>query len=170
MLGSAAQVSGDLKPRLLCLAAQVLAFLPWAAKNTAMTGNPVFPLANTLFRAYPPGWGPAQSDHFDATHAPGPDERGLSRRLLSFWRHVPAPGAMALCVAGLCLAYLWMPLLHHVGYTDGYAYITDSDNFFARDGLLQVAIWLVVAVAVWGLTRLRRYLAIRCASLQTDVA
>jgi len=37
------------------------AFSPWLIKNQVMTGSPVFPLANTVFRASPPGWGAPQT-------------------------------------------------------------------------------------------------------------
>jgi len=61
--------------------------------------------------------------------------------------------ASALFVAGLCVAYLVMPLVHHVGFTDGYYYISDKDNFFSWSWVLQA-----VAAVV---TRLRGYWGLR---------
>ncbi len=56
--------------RFACTAAitAVIAFSPWAIKNLAMTGNPVFPLANSVFQAEPEGWGMAESAHWDQSH------------------------------------------------------------------------------------------------------
>ncbi len=67
-----------------------LTFAPWAIKNVAWTHNPVFPLAGSYFDRYPPGWGPEESEHFAASHAPGPQDRGLGRRLTLLWKHLPA--------------------------------------------------------------------------------
>jgi hypothetical protein len=83
---------------------------------------------------------------------------------LQVWLHAAVPIATEVFVAGLNVAYLLLPLLHHVGFTDGYYYITDQDNFFARDGWLQLATWLLAAVIAWGVTRLRRYLVARRAT------
>jgi hypothetical protein len=80
---------------------------------------------------------------------------------------MPIPGALATLTAGVCVTYLFMPLVHHVLYTDGYYYITDSDNFFARGGLLRMAIAAVTAALAVGLTRLRRSLAARWAVRMT---
>jgi len=77
---------------------------------------------------------------------------------LQVWRRWPAPGAVQLFTAGLCVAYLLMPLVHHVLGTDGYFYISDSDNFFTSNVPLQIATWLVVAGVAAGLTRLRKNL------------
>lgn len=69
--------------------AALAAFSPWLIKNAAMTGNPVFPLANSVFDAYPPGWGQAESLHFAACHQPGPEESPLLARLALLWQRVP---------------------------------------------------------------------------------
>jgi hypothetical protein len=74
------------------------------------------------------------------------------------------PGAVATLLAGLAVAYLFMPLVHHVLFTDGYHYVTDSDNFLARNGPLQLAIYAATAALALGLTRLRRSLAKRFAA------
>jgi hypothetical protein len=87
---------------------------------------------------------------------------------LRIWRRTSIPGAIAVFIAGLCVAYLLMPLVHHVSFTDGYYYISDKDNFFARNGALQIMAWLVAAVMALGITRLRAYLAARRAKPQTN--
>ena len=71
----------------------------------------------------------------------------------------PVPGAATLFLAGLCVAYVLMPLVHHVLGTDGLFYITNSSNLLADNVALQIAIWLLVAGLAWTLTRLRQSLA-----------
>ena len=78
---------------------------------------------------------------------------------LQVWLQAAVPSATEVFVAGLSVTYLLLPLLHYVGFSDGYYYITDQDNFFARDGWLQLATWLLAAIVAWGVTRLRRRLA-----------
>ncbi|MCL4251235.1 MAG: hypothetical protein KJ065_24005 [Anaerolineae bacterium] len=86
---------------------------------------------------------------------------------LRWWRRTKPPSAWAWLAAGLILAYLLLPLIHHVfsttesyNLTDpGYfVYISDADNFFARDGLLQIGVWVGVVLALLGLTRVREAL------------
>jgi hypothetical protein len=69
------------------------------------------------------------------------------------------PNATTLFLAGLTLAYVLMPLAHHVLGTDGQFYITNSNNFFADYVSLQLLIWLVVFGLAWVLTRLRQSVA-----------
>ncbi|UCE61111.1 MAG: hypothetical protein JSU63_05040 [Phycisphaerales bacterium] len=88
-------VSGySLKSRLAYTVAFALAalltFSPWLIKNQAMTGNPVFPLANKFFAASPPGWGVEETERWDRGHTPSPQEGALTARLGALWRHVPA--------------------------------------------------------------------------------
>ena len=61
--------------------ATLVGFSPWLVKNVAMTGNPVFPLANTLFQAAPDGWGEAETDRWAKGHEVAPEERRLPARL-----------------------------------------------------------------------------------------
>ena len=61
---------------------------------------------------------------------------------LRVWRCKPPSGAGALFVAGLCLSYLVMPLVHHLLFTPpGYRYISTSSNFFAFDGKVQLMVF-----------------------------
>jgi hypothetical protein len=80
---------------------------------------------------------------------------------LRIWRRTPNPRAVAVFTAGLCVAYLLMPLVHHVFFTDGYYYITDSDNFFARNVAVQFLTWLVAATLAFGVTRFRELVLAR---------
>jgi len=77
---------------------------------------------------------------------------------LRAWRRTSAPGVAELFAAGLCEAYLLMPLVHHVSFTDGYYYISSKSNFFASSVAAQIAAWLLVAAIAMGVTRLRRHL------------
>ncbi|MFH0982506.1 MAG: hypothetical protein V2A79_13350 [Planctomycetota bacterium] len=70
-----------------------LSFAPWALRNLAFTGNPVFPLANHVFHAYPDGWSAECSEHFDSAHAPGPEESSCRSRLGMLWSKVIADQA-----------------------------------------------------------------------------
>ena len=75
---------------------------------------------------------------------------------MRLWLRRRIPSAGALFVAGLCIAYLLMPLVHHLVGTDGYYYISDSDNFFAKNWGVQAAAWLVTAATATGVTWVRR--------------
>jgi len=114
-------------------AAALVAFLPWLAKNQAMTGNPLFPLANGLFRAYPEGWGQPESDRWDEAHRARPHERSFAARLELAWHHFLAdryqrigPMLLLLGLAGLATRRL-----------------DRSDAVLALVFLLQFLIWLL---------------------------
>ena len=78
---------------------------------------------------------------------------------LRAWFRRPTPGVDALLAAGACVAYLLLPLVHHVVGTDGYYYISDSDNFFAQGSVAQLITWSVIGVLVLGVTWLRKRVA-----------
>jgi len=68
----------------------------------------------------------------------------------------PIPSAGTLFLAGVCLSYLLLPLLHHILFTPpGYRYITASNNFFAGHPLLQAVAMLVALGMAAGVTTLR---------------
>jgi hypothetical protein len=68
--------------------AAVVTFLPWLAKNQAMTGNPVFPLANSVFAASPSGWGPEETERWDRGHSLDAGERTIGGRVGLLFTHV----------------------------------------------------------------------------------
>src|SRR5690606_17385222 len=84
------------------------------------------------------------------------------------WRRTTIPGAAASYASALCIAYLLMPPVHHTLVTDGYYYISDSDNFSARSGLLQAATWAAAALLALAITRLRRHFAARRTLSRTE--
>ena len=72
------------------------------------------------------------------------------------WRRTEIPSATACYVAGIDVAYLLLPLCHHLfGSGDTFVYISDAGNYFARSLPLQIGVWLVVALIAVGTTRLR---------------
>ncbi len=73
----------------------------------------------------------------------------------------PIPNAGTLLAAGACVAYLLLPLAHHVIGTDGYYYISDSDNFFAQSPMVQLGAWAAIGLLVLGITWLRKRIALR---------
>jgi hypothetical protein len=82
----------------------------------------------------------------------------LGVTVVRVWRRALIPGAARMFTAGLCGAYLFMPLVHHVLYTDGYYYITDSDNFSGNELPIQLAAWLSAALLALSAQRLRQRL------------
>lgn len=81
----------------------------------------------------------------------------------------PVPSVAAVLAAGACIAYLLLPLLHHVIGTDGYFYITDSDNFFAQSPTVQLVAWSVIGGVVVHVTRLRKRVASPQAGRKTPI-
>ena len=84
--------------------------------------------------------------------------------LLSFLRarlQISIDRIMTLFLAGCCVAYLLIPLVHHMLDTDGYFYLTNSDNFFARGLGIQLVAWLGTALVSSGIVLLRFTLATR---------
>lgn len=78
--------------------------------------------------------------------------------LLSFvraWLGLNVENYPTLLLAGCSVAYLLLPLLHHTLGTDGYFYLTDSDNFFASALAAQLLGWLIVALLTYAVMRLR---------------
>ncbi len=113
-------------------ATQAIAFAPWAVKNAVMTGNPVFPLANQVFQAFPPGWGTDESRHFAAAHATLPGERGIASRLKALWRHVPGDADQRFGALLLTFA-IWGAIERRRDRTA---------RFHTLTALLQIPLWL----------------------------
>jgi len=81
-------------------------------------------------------------------------------------RHKSLPSASTVFVAGICLSYLLMPLVHHLLFTPlEYRYISASSNFFAHSIGVQLMVLLVGAILAVGVTRLRREIATIASSL-----
>ena len=78
-----------------------------------------------------------------------------------YWQGVFVGDFVSLALAAACFTYLFLPLLHHVFGSDGYFYISDSDNFFAGSIAMQLIAWGITAVIIWLLLALRGRLARR---------
>lgn len=78
-----------------------------------------------------------------------------------YWRGVFVGDIVALAITAICVTYLCLPFMHHLLGTDGYLYITDSDNFMAGSIGLQLVVWAITAFIIWGLVGLRTDLAER---------
>jgi hypothetical protein len=85
---------------------------------------------------------------------------------LRLWLRRRIPSAAAMLVAGVSIAYLLLPLMHHLVGTDGYYYISDSDNFFAQNVAVQLVVWLVLGGLALGVTWLRERAAARYTGLR----
>ncbi len=81
-------VTGRIADGLLFGMATMVTFSPWLIKNQVMTGNPVFPLMNTVFNASPQGWGSDETELWNAGHTLQPDEQTAANRMRLLWQHV----------------------------------------------------------------------------------
>lgn len=70
------------------LISTLITFSPWLVKNLVMTGNPVFPLANSVFQSYPPGWGEPESQRWNRGHQPKENETSIQYKLGALWDKV----------------------------------------------------------------------------------
>ena len=82
----------------------------------------------------------------------------LFMTVLRVWRHHSNSSTGEVLLAGFAVSYLLLPFVHHVAFTNGHNYITDSDNFFARNVLLQMFVWIAAAVVAVAVTQIRKYL------------
>lgn len=74
---------------------------------------------------------------------------------LRAWRGKSPPSAWAIFIAGLCLSYLLLPLIHYLLATPRYHYITASSNLFASSVSLQLGTFTIAAILAFGITRWR---------------
>lgn len=110
----------------------LIGFAPWLVKNTAMTGNPVFPLLSRCFDDQPPGWGRREALHFDACHAPGPGESSFAHRMHLLWRRIPADPIQRFGPLILILPLLRLPSAKR----------RRIDKSLACVAILQLVLWL----------------------------
>jgi len=71
-------------------------------------------------------------------------------------RQSPTPGELSL--AALIVTYILLPIVHHVAFTSGRYYISNMDNFFARNGWIQIGTFAATAAVIWVTARARRAL------------
>ncbi len=68
---------------LVFVAGAAVAFAPWAIKNFAATGNPIFPLARSVFHERAGIWTDEAAARWHEGHLPAPAERGAGPRALA---------------------------------------------------------------------------------------
>ncbi len=84
LLGKAT-VAGRLRWCVVLFSSAMIPLGPWVIKNQVWTGNPFFPLANSVFEGSPEGWGAFESANWDRGHALKDADRSLDRRLSMVW-------------------------------------------------------------------------------------
>ncbi len=155
---------------LVYLLGCAVTFSPWLIKNAAMTGNPVFPLANSVFRAYPRGWGIEEQARWDHGHSIPGAEYAVPARLRALLRHTLAdhdqrigPAIIGLALAGLAgrrlqridaflLIFLAIQVCVWLGWTHLYAR-------FAVPILIPLAVLLARAIGSVSARRARFFIA-----------
>lgn len=73
----------------------------------------------------------------------------------------PGQDALHILLSGLAGAYLFLPLVHHISFSDGNFYITDADNFLARNFYLQALIWLLGTAVAFLFFKIRHRIGTR---------
>jgi len=71
---------------------------------------------------------------------------------------VARPTAWDLSLAALIVTYIILPIVHHVAFTGGLYYISNMDNFFARDLGVQALTFAATAAVIWATAHTRRAL------------
>ncbi len=66
------------------------AFAPWAVRNVVNTGNPVFPLARTIWPERPGVWSDEAAARWAEGHRPAPEDRSARGRLRALGERVAA--------------------------------------------------------------------------------
>ena len=88
----------------------------------------------------------------------------------TLWRRAEPPRALDSLAAGLNVAYLLMPLVHHLFVSTDrgswldpsyFTYIPSADNYFARSLWVQIGVWVAVAAIALGILRLRVWISQR---------
>lgn len=125
-------VMGRLKHTAAFLLPALIATSPWLIKNQIHTGNPIFPLMNSVFHGAPDGWGESQTLHWDRSHRLKPEEQTLGFRLNALWHRVLwdhdhrfGPAIFMVAILGL--------LTRRLGRCDGLLLLLL---------IMQVAVWL----------------------------
>ncbi len=118
-------------PALVVLGA-LITFAPWLAKNVAMTGNPVFPLAHRVFGAHADIWDDGLDAKWRAGHQPAPGEDAIRGRLGALGSRVLGEPRFSVIPAAVFV-------LAVIGLTAGRRRI---DAALAVVLLVQLAVWM----------------------------
>lgn len=103
-----ALLRGRIVSVLVFITAALVSVSPWLVRNMVATGNPVFPLANSLWEGAPPGWGAEESAVWDRAHQPLESEQSIGAKVADFWKRIPGdpyqrfgPALFLLAIGGL---------------------------------------------------------------------
>lgn len=122
-----------LRSSALFALAALATFSPWLIKNEVLTGNPVFPLANSVFHASPPGWSADSQRRWDEGHAPPSQERTPAARIGMLKERVFGDPDQRLAPTQWLLAAMALAL----------AARSRTRRALAAILLMQVAVWLL---------------------------
>lgn len=79
---------GLVRSGLVFVAGAIATFSPWMIKNVVVTGNPVFPLAQSVMPMRDGVWDSDGAARWQEGHLPDPAERGPGARLKKLWLEV----------------------------------------------------------------------------------
>lgn len=133
---------------LLALAMTAAMFSPWLIRNTALTGNPVFPLATDLFgQGY---WTDMQAERWQAGHAPGmhapvPEVPG--------WQGNPPASPGGAFWSTFASSGLFNPLISLVAIISFAALLSIRNVFRKHPWDVALIAVLVMQLVVWTFTR-----------------
>jgi 4-amino-4-deoxy-L-arabinose transferase-like glycosyltransferase len=113
----------------------IVTFSPWLIKNAVFTGNPVFPLARSIFHERTGIWDDDGAARWQEGHLPGPEDRTPARRLGRLVGEVIVHDLYGISIAAGLIALVLSALLR---------------SRFGSEGLLAPMIWLIaVSMIVW---------------------
>lgn len=88
-----------------------LAFAPWTIKNTVFTGNPVFPLARSVFPERSDVWNEDGAARWHEGHLPDPDKRTLAGRFGAIRSEIVNKHRFDWVLYAACIAILAWPTI-----------------------------------------------------------
>jgi len=90
LLAPGGSTRSRLRGLALLLIGAVLSFAPWLIRNLVNTGNPVFPLARSVFHERPGVWNDDGATRWREGHLPAPEHRSVPARLGRFGSEIVA--------------------------------------------------------------------------------
>lgn len=126
-------------------------FAPWLVKNIVYTGNPVFPLAHSVFHERPGVWSEDGAARWHEGHLPDPNDRRVGGRLGRLWDEVLAspifgPAILLSMVVGLLGVF--SERLKSRGRHNASGYDRPEDHR-ADGGPLTCGLMLILGIGVW---------------------
>lgn len=100
---------------LAFLLGSIVAFAPWGIKNIVFTGNPVFPLARSVFSERSDVWSEDGAARWHEGHLPDPEKRSLSGRIGALRSEVFRKQRFGWMLYAAGAALLFWPALRFIG-------------------------------------------------------